>query len=140
MHIVTIGHPKLEYAKSGWAEYWSRLKHYNQIRATHVPDRQANMSSISKALANSHVVALTIDGKEMSSPELSEFLNKRALAGREVSFVIGGPEGLPAEIADQADLRWSFGKLTYPHDLAMIMLLESLYRASTISAGQPYHK
>jgi 23S rRNA (pseudouridine1915-N3)-methyltransferase len=53
---------------------------------------------------------------------------------------VGGPEGLPQAVIDQADLAWSLSKLTLPHDLAMVVLLEALYRASTISAGQPYHK
>jgi 23S rRNA (pseudouridine1915-N3)-methyltransferase len=140
LQIVTVGQPKLSYARAGWEEYWQRLKHYHQLRATHIPDKQADSTHIAKALGNDYVVALEISGQELSSPELAQFLDKRSLEGRGISFVIGGPEGLPPEVIEQADFRWSFGRLTYPHDLAMVMLLESLYRASTISAGQPYHK
>jgi 23S rRNA (pseudouridine1915-N3)-methyltransferase len=140
VHIVTVGQPKLAYAKEGWEEYWHRLKHYHQLRVTHIADKQADISHINKAVAGSYVVALDIAGQQLSSHQLAAFLDKRSLVGKEISFVIGGPEGLPAEILQQADFRWSFGQLTHPHDLAMVMLLEALYRASTINAGQPYHK
>ncbi len=95
---------------------------------------------ILNACGNAYKTALVIEGKQLSSPELAEFLERRALDGRELCLMIGGPEGLPGQVIDQADFAWSFSKLTLPHDLAMVVLLESLYRASTISAGQPYHK
>ena len=60
-------------------------------------------------------------------------------AGREVAFLVGGPDGLPAEVIAASDLLLSFSRLTFPHDLAMVILAETLYRASTIAAGQPYH-
>jgi len=140
LHIITIGQPKLSFAKSGWQEYWSRLQHYHQLRVTHITYRHNTAKYILKAAGDSYLVALAIDGQQFSSPELAAFLAQRALAAREVSLLIGGPAGLPAEVLAMANLRWSFGHLTYPHDLAMVMLLESLYRASTITAGQPYHK
>ncbi len=140
LHIITIGQPKLAYAKQGWEEYWNRLKHYHQVRVTHISDKQNDANHILAAAGNSYKVALVIQGQEFTSPELANFLDKRALEGREVSLIIGGPDGLPPEIIVAADYMWSFGKLTYPHDLAMLILLETLYRASTISAGHPYHR
>jgi 23S rRNA (pseudouridine1915-N3)-methyltransferase len=140
LHIITIGQPKLPYAKQGWEEYWNRLKHYHDVRATHIPDKHNDTEHILEAAGNSYKIALEIQGKEFTSPELAQFLEKRALDGREISFLIGGPDGLPAEVRQIADLQWSFGRLTLPHDLAMVTLLETLYRASTISAGQPYHR
>jgi 23S rRNA (pseudouridine1915-N3)-methyltransferase len=139
-HIVTVGAPKLNYAKMGWNEYFDRLKHYHQLRVTHIPDKKNDAASILEAAGNSYKIGLVIEGNQLSSPELSEFLDKRALEGREISFIIGGPDGLTQEVIDQMDFQWSFGKLTLPHDLAMVVLLETLYRASTISAGQPYHR
>jgi len=140
LHIVTVGQPKLDYAKRGWAEYWARLGHYHQLRATHIPDKQDNAASILKTAGNSYKVALVIDGRQLSSPELARFLDKRAIEAREVCFIIGGPDGLPEEVIEQSDYRLSLSRLTYPHDLAMVVLLETLYRASTIAAGQPYHR
>lgn len=139
IHIITVGTPKLAYAKLGWDEYCKRLGHYHQIRVTHIPDKHNDASHIQSAIGNSYSVGLVITGDEFTSPQLAEFLEKRALDSREVSFIIGGPDGIPLEVINNLDYKWGFGALTYPHDLAMVMLAESLYRASTISAGLPYH-
>lgn len=142
IHIITVGEPKLAYAKQGWEEYLKRLRRYHNVRVTHVADKHAYDASYLQQIAGSaYKVALVIDGgKELSSPGLADFLEKRAIEAREICFMIGGPEGLPADVISQANYRWSFGLLTYPHDLAMVILLEALYRASTINAGHPYHK
>lgn len=140
LHIITVGAPKLAYAKAGWEEYWNRLKHFHQIRVTHIADKRNDSSHILEAAGNSYKVVLEIEGKMLTSPELASFLEQKALDGRELSFIIGTSDGLPQEVIERADMLWSFGKLTYPHDLAMVMLLESLYRASSITAGLPYHK
>jgi 23S rRNA (pseudouridine1915-N3)-methyltransferase len=141
LHIVTIGEPKLTYAKEGWQEYLKRLQHYHTVRVTQLADKYANdAKAMLQAAGPAAKIALVIEGKQFSSPELAHFLEQRALEGREVCFFIGGPNGLPSAVIDQADYRWSFSQLTFPHDLAMVVLLEALYRASTISAGQPYHK
>lgn len=142
LHIVTVGEPKLAYARAGWQEYLQRLRRYHQVRVTHVSDKWAyDAAHILQVADNAYKVALVIDGgQQLSSEELAAFLDKRALDGREICFIIGGPEGLPTSVINAADFAWSFSKLTFPHDLAMVVLLESLYRASTISAGHPYHK
>ena len=139
IHIITVGQPKLAYAKSGWQEYWSRLGHYHQLRLTHIADRHNDSSHILAAIGTSYSVGLVITGQQFTSLELASFLEKRALAAREVSFIIGGPDGIPGDILTTLDAAWSFGKLTFPHDLAMLVLLETLYRSSTISSGHPYH-
>jgi 23S rRNA (pseudouridine1915-N3)-methyltransferase len=139
LHIITVGSPKLSYAKLGWEEYWKRLGHYHQLRVTHIADRHTTIASLQAAIGTSTSVGLVINGQQFSSPGLASFLEKRALDGKEVSFIIGGPDGIPLPLQDKLNYQWSFGSLTYPHDLAMVMLLESLYRASTISAGLPYH-
>ena len=141
IHIVTVGEPKLAYARSGWQEYLQRLQRYHQVRVTHVADKWAyNAEHLTQAIGSAYKVALVIDGQQFSSEQLADFLGKRALDGRELCCIIGGPEGLPRQIIASADFRWSFSMLTFPHDLAMVVLLESLYRASTIGAGHPYHK
>lgn len=140
LHIITIGQPKLHYAQAGWEEYWQRLKHYHSLRVTHIADKHNDAPHILETAGSSYKIALEIEGQQFSSTDLAQFLEKRALDGREISFIVGGPDGLPPEVRAAADFRWSFGKLTLPHDLAMVTLLETLYRASTISAGQPYHR
>lgn len=141
IHIVTIGDPKLAYAKTGWEEYLRRLQRYHQVRVTHLADKWANDASrIMQAVGNAYSVGLVIEGKQLSSPDLAMFLEQRAQEGREVCFIIGGPEGLPPQVRTGVNLAWSFSDLTFPHDLAMVVLAEALYRASTIAAGHPYHK
>lgn len=142
LHIITIGEPKLAYARAGWDEYRKRLGRYHQIRVSHRADKWAGDSAkLLEAAGNAYKIALVIDGgRQFSSQQLADFLELRAQEGREVCFLIGGPEGLPPTVIDHADRLWSFSDLTFPHDLAMVILAEALYRASTIAAGHPYHR
>ena len=135
IHVITVGEPKLAYAKAGWQEYFGRLKHYHSLRVTHIPDKYAyDANYLLNVCGNGYKAALVIEGKQLSSPELAEFLEKRAMDGRELCLIIGGPEGLPQQVINAADFAWSLSKLTLPHDLAMVVVLETLYRASTINA------
>jgi 23S rRNA (pseudouridine1915-N3)-methyltransferase len=141
LHIVTVGQPKLPYARQGWDEYTKRLGRFHHVRASHLADKHADDSQqFRQAIGNAYTVALEVTGQAVSSEELSQFLDKRAQEGREVCFIIGGPDGLPADIIQGADWQWSLSRLTFPHDLAMLVLAETLYRSSTISAGHPYHR
>jgi len=83
-----------------------------------------------------HLVLLASDGREFDSIELSRWLEDRRQEGRELCFVVGGPKGLDL---DRCDTRLSLGRLTLPHQLARVVLLEQLYRAHKILAGEPYH-
>lgn len=141
LHIVTIGKPKLDYAVIGFQDYLTRLQRLHNVRVTHLADKYINDSNkILEAVAGSYVVVLEITGDNLSSPELAQFLEKRELESKEVSLVIGGPDGLPQSVRDAANYHWSLGKLTLPHDLAMVVTAEALYRASMIRAGLPYHR
>lgn len=140
IHLVTVGEPKLAYAQAGWSEYTKRLAHFHQLRTTHIADKHNTAQHILATADKAYKVALVIDGPELSSPQLATFLDSQAMNGRELCFMIGGPDGLPDEVIEAADKLLSFSKLTFPHDLAMVILAETLYRASTISAGQPYHR
>ena len=141
LRIVTVGKPKLTYAKAGWEEYFTRISRLHQVRHIVIPDKYAyDPAYILQAVQGTTVCALEINGAEYSSEKLAEFLNKREFEAKEISFVIGGPEGLPEEVRSAAHFQWSLGRLTLPHDLAQIVTLEALYRASTINAHLPYHK
>jgi 23S rRNA (pseudouridine1915-N3)-methyltransferase len=83
-----------------------------------------------------HLVLLASDGRELGSVELSDWLEERRQEGRDLCFVIGGPRGLDLE---RCDTRLSLGRITLPHQLARVVLLEQLYRAHKILAGEPYH-
>ncbi len=141
IQIVTVGKPKLEYAKLGFEEYFTRLSRLHTVRHTTIADKYAyDAGQILEATKSTTLVVLEITGAEFTSEQLADFLTKRELESREVSFIIGGPEGLPEEVRKVAQYQWSIGRLTLPHDLAMVVTLEALYRASTINAHLPYHK
>jgi 23S rRNA (pseudouridine1915-N3)-methyltransferase len=141
LHIVTVGKPKLAYARSGWETYLERLERLHTVRVTHLGDKYANdTAKLREVTAGTYVVVLEITGADLSSTSLAAFLRDRELESREVSFVIGGPDGLPQEIRERANYRWSLSRLTFPHDLAMVVTLEALFRASTLNAGLPYHR
>lgn len=140
IHIITIGKPKLSYAKAGWDEYLTRLQRYHEVRVTQLGDKYADdADKIIATTGNSYRVGLIIDGTQLTSHQLAVFLEARAVEGRELCFIIGGPDGLPSSVQAAMDVQLSMSKLTFPHDLAMVILAEMLYRASTINAGTPYH-
>ena len=141
IHLVTVGKPKIPYARAGWEEYFRRLDRIHKVRVSHIGDKYADDAQhILGEVTGSSTVVLEISGVEYSSEQLAGFLRARELESREVSFIIGGPDGLPQKVRDAANFRWSLGRLTLPHDLAMIVTLEALYRASSINLGLPYHK
>jgi 23S rRNA (pseudouridine1915-N3)-methyltransferase len=140
LHIITVSAPQLEYAKLGWHEYLKRLKRYHDVRVTHIPLKKDDAKTILHTAGNAYKVALFKDGTQLSSPELANFLEGQMLQQKEIAFLIGGPEGLPQEVLDKCPVHISFSRLTFPHDLAMVVLMEALYRSATISAGHPYHK
>jgi 23S rRNA (pseudouridine1915-N3)-methyltransferase len=141
LHLLTIGKPKLGYAVAGFDEYLERLRRLHDIRVTHLGDKYADdAQKILGEIKGTVAVVMEIHGAEYTSEKLADFLRTRELESREVSFVIGGPNGLPQIVRDAADYQWSLGRLTLPHDLAMVVTLEALYRASTINAGLPYHR
>jgi len=142
-HFITVGSPKLSYAKAGWDEYYTRLTRYHTLKLTRVKDSgpESEGKLILEAARGVHLMPLDPRGKQFSSEELSAHLEKLALHSEgDVAFVIGGPTGLSDEVRARAGTLWSLSRLTLPHDLAMVVMLEALYRASTISRGEPYHK
>jgi 23S rRNA (pseudouridine1915-N3)-methyltransferase len=149
LHLITVGSPKLEYAKSGIDLYYTRLERFHKMRVTRVRDSKKSgdtaMNEEGKALleaaAKAFIIALDPCGKAMSTPELAQKLEDLGVQGEgEIAFLIGGDEGLSNEVRTRADLLWSLSALTFPHDLAQLVTLEALYRASTVNANVPYHK
>ncbi len=140
LRIITIGEPKLSFAKEGFSEYTKRLNTFHKINIVHLKD-SVNDERILSEINDTFCVALDEKGKEFSSKELAHFLDEKAVQGvGEMCFVVGGPNGHGDEIRGRADKLWSLGKMTLPHDLAMVVLSEALYRASTINMNHPYHR
>jgi 23S rRNA (pseudouridine1915-N3)-methyltransferase len=115
------------------------VEHYRKMLAGHVKVDQVEVRQDESVAPRIPDRALTVllasDGKELSSEELSEWLEERRRNGRDLCFVIGGPKGIDLE----ADERISLGPMTLPHQLARVVLLEQLYRAHKILAREPYH-
>jgi 23S rRNA (pseudouridine1915-N3)-methyltransferase len=119
--------------------YQDDVEHYRKMLAGHVKVDQVEVREDEKVLPRIPDRALTVllasDGKSLSSEEFSVWLEERRRNGRDLCFVIGGPKGIELE----ADERLSLGPMTLPHQLARVVLLEQLYRAHKILAGEPYH-
>ena len=150
--ILTVGKIRDASVASLCADYIGRLGRWHDIRTVEVrdepgsrPEKQvlaAEADRIREKLpAGALAVALAREGKALSSTELAGWLGKTLEQGRSrVCFVIGGPLGLARSVVESCDLTLSLSKLTLPHELARLVLLEQLYRANTILRGEPYHK
>jgi 23S rRNA (pseudouridine1915-N3)-methyltransferase len=115
------------------------VEHYRKMLAGHAKleliEVREDVAAARRIPARALVVLLSADGRQLSSEDLSHWLEERRQDGRDVCFVIGGPTGLELE----ADMRLSLGPMTLPHQLARVVLLEQLYRAHKILAREPYH-
>ena len=155
--IITIGKLKEKYLKAGIDEYLKRLSSYAKVEVIEMPDEKApeelspaemeqvkhkeGEKLLSKIYQDTYVIALAIDGKMKSSEELADSLDKLATYGKsKIAFVIGGSLGLSHEVLKRADEKLSFSKMTFPHQLMRLILLEQVYRAFRINRGEPYHK
>ncbi|WP_195258950.1 23S rRNA (pseudouridine(1915)-N(3))-methyltransferase RlmH [Bacillus paralicheniformis] len=155
--IVAIGKLKEKYLKQGIDEYIKRLSAYAKVDIIELPDEKApeNLSDqdmkivkdkegeriLSKISLDAHVIALAIEGKMKSSEELADNMDRLATYGKsKVTFVIGGSLGLSDAVLKRANEKLSFSKMTFPHQLMRLILLEQVYRAFRINRGEPYHK
>ena len=155
--IICVGKIKEKYLKLGIDEFKKRLSKYCKLEIIELDDEKApeNLSDkemlmikekegkkiLSKIKDNSYVIALAIDGKNLSSEELADMINNLGVRGNShIVFIIGGSLGLSDEILSRANYKLSFSKMTFPHQLMRLILLEQVYRAYRINNGEPYHK
>lgn len=155
--LITVGKIKEKYLEDAIAEYAKRLSRYCKLELVQVadektPDRasaaeeeQIKAKEGERILAHvkdgAFVIALAIDGKELSSEELSAYLEHLAVTGTShIQFIIGGSLGLSAQVLRRADYKLSFSRMTFPHQLMRVILLEQIYRGYRIMNGEPYHK
>lgn len=116
--------------------YMKMLRTKQSVEVVEVKDDAALARRLDPS---SHVVALELDGTQMGSESWAKWLDRRRHEGQKVTMLIGGPEGLPTEVRAQVDGKLSLGKQTLAHQLARIVLLEQIFRASKILAGEKYH-
>ena len=155
--LVTVGKIKERYFEDAIKEYSNRLGRYcrldiNQVQDEKTPDgageameRQIKDKEGQRILSNikdgAYVIALAIEGRMLSSEELASRLQKLGVDGiSHIAFVIGGSLGLSDEVMRRADFALSFSKMTFPHQMMRVVLLEQVYRSYRIMAGEPYHK
>ncbi len=157
INIIAVGKIKEKYIKEGIGEFSKRLSRYASLKIIELNDEKApeNLSDkdmqiikdkegskiIEKLPQNSYIIGLTIDGKGLSSEGLSEKMEDIMLSGKsDISFIIGGSLGLSNQVIERCQYKLSFSKMTFPHQLMRLILLEQVYRAFRIMRGEPYHK
>lgn len=112
----------------------------SEIEMEQIKDKEGERI-LGKISPDAHVIALAIEGKQKSSEELADTLDKLATYGKsKVAFVIGGSLGLSKSVMQRADEALSFSRMTFPHQLMKLILVEQIYRAFRINRGEPYHK
>ena len=155
--LICVGKLKEKFYAQATAEYAKRLSRFCKLEIVELPESRLSDSpspaEISQALTaeaalieaklpkGSALVAMCIEGEELSSPQLAEKMRQFAVSGvSNLTFLLGGSVGLSPAIKAQADFRLSMSPMTFPHHLARVMLLEQIYRAYQINAGTKYHK
>ena len=133
------GKNKESYYTEAAAEYVKRIGAYAKVRVTEVAESDAAI--LAAVPAHAYKIALCIDGRQLSSPELAQTLDRLATQGHStVCFIIGGSDGFGHSVEDACDMKLSFSKMTFPHRLMRVILLEQIYRALNINSGGKYHK
>ncbi len=151
--LICIGERMPTWVSLGYAEYVKRLSRELNITLRELPlgtrsksrdaahavavEGQAMLAALPK---QAHVVALDGRGEAWSSEQLAQQLQRWRMLGRDLAFLIGGPDGLALEVLERADQRWSLGPLTLPHAIVRIVLAEQMYRAVSMLANHPYHR
>lgn len=147
--IITVGKIKEKYIREGIDDYLKRLSKFTKIELIELEDESFDKAKTLKKEADkilkkinpkSFIVTLEIDGKELSSIELSELIEKTTITHSNITFIIGGSYGLDDEIKKLSNCKLSFSKMTFPHQLFRLLFLEQLYRSYKIINNEEYHK
>lgn len=151
--LIAIGERMPAWVAEGFAEYVKRLSRDLPLELVEIkPGVRGKGRDDARAMADegasllaalprdAHIVALDGRGSTWSSGQLAGQLSKWRMAGRDLSFLIGGPDGHTPDVLQRADQSWSLGPLTLPHMLVRLVVVEQLYRAVTILNGHPYHR
>ena len=157
INIIAVGKIKEKFFKDACAEYEKRMSRFCKLNITELPDEamsdkpsEAEKSAVLKKEASrilsairpaDVIIALCVEGKQMASEELADFFKNSCIEGKSsFTFIIGGSLGLLEEVKAKSNLRLSFSKMTFPHQLMRVVLLEQVYRAFKINANESYHK
>jgi len=146
--IIAVGKIKEKYIKDGINDYIKRLSKYTKIELIEVDDSPIDSKSLKVESNNilkrintkSYIITLEIDGEQLNSVELSNIINKNIDKYTNITFIIGGSNGLDDSIKQLSNYKLSFSKLTFPHQLFRLILLEQIYRSFKILNNESYHK
>ena len=141
--IICAGKLKEKYLIDGVNDYLTRLRKYHKIELIELPDSNIDNEGkeILKYITNKdYIISLAIKGNGLSSPELAEKIDKTFVTNPNITFIIGGSNGIRQDIIDKSNMLLSFSKLTYPHGLFRLILLEQIYRSFKILKNESYHK
>lgn len=157
VHFITVGKVKEKFYLQACEEYFKRLGGYCKLTRTTISEEKLSQNpsqgEVDKALEkegkeilakipdNATVVVMCVEGKPLSSPDLSKFMEQSKQSGKKhLVFVVGGSYGLADMVKAQGQLKLSMSPMTFPHHLAQVMLLEQIYRGFKIEEGSSYHK
>jgi len=132
-----------EWVTQAYEDYTRRMRSSMRIDLEELPVGKSKTEEEKRFLervGDDYVAALDEHGKSLTTVELAKWLSQRQQDGRNLSFVIGGPDGLGPEILKKAALRWSLSALTFPHAMVRVILAEQLYRAHSVLQNHPYHR
>ena len=135
--VVAVGRMRDAALRAAADEYVKRLERYTHLEMREAKDEARLSGAIPE---RARLVALSRTGEPWSSTDLARCTAEWDQAGRDVALVIGGADGLPGSLVRSAERVWSLSPLTFPHELARVIVLEQLYRAFTIRRGEPYHR
>lgn len=141
--IICVGKIKEKYLKEGIEDYSKRIKKYHKIELIELND--SNMEEEAKEIIKyinpkDYVITLEIEGNIVSSEQLSQMIDKTFITHPNIVFIIGGSDGISNSIKNISNYKLSFSKLTFPHQLFRIILLEQIYRSFKIMNNETYHK
>jgi 23S rRNA (pseudouridine1915-N3)-methyltransferase len=153
VRVIAVGSRMPKWVREAYGDYITRLGAALKISLVEIepgprsagrPPQKALESEAQKLLAavrkDEYVVVLDERGVEMTTRELAAWLKNRMQEGRDLAFLIGGPDGFAPEVLGRSDLKWSLSRLTFPHALVRVVLAEQLYRAHSVLANHPYHR
>ena len=149
--IITVGRLKEKYLRDACGEYLKRLKRFGNVQVIELDEYRLSDREIEKALeiegnnilkeAKGYLIAMCIEGKQLSSVKLAEKISQISVDGQSnISFIIGSSFGIAENVKKKVDFKLSMSDMTFPHQLARVMLLEQIYRAFQINNNGKYHK
>lgn len=140
IRLIAAGNRLPAWINAGVTEYARRFGRGLKFELVEIPLAREAERMRDSIREGDFVVALEVGGRAMTTPQLSEWLAARMAGGRDLAFLVGGPDGLDPGLSRGADFRWSLSPLTWPHGLVRVMVAEQLYRAHSLLQGHPYHR